>query len=73
MIRHRKCPTETIFPYKANNTNRNERIVLSRRKPSFGMFRRMTLVGTDVSEEHIAPTIRVARIGDLGTIAVTSN
>jgi hypothetical protein len=34
----------------------------------------MALVRTDVSEEHIGPTIRVTRISNLGiTLAVTSN
>jgi hypothetical protein len=33
----------------------------------------MTLVRTDVSEEHIAPIMRVKRIGVLGTLAVTTN
>jgi hypothetical protein len=35
-----------------------------------GMFRR---VRTDVSEELSASIIRVTRIGELGTLAVTSN
>jgi hypothetical protein len=39
-----------------------------------GMSRRVTLVTTDVSEECIAYTIRVRRIGELGTtLAVTTN
>jgi hypothetical protein len=39
-----------------------------------GMLRRVALVGTDVSEEHIATIIRMTRIGELGTtLAVTSN
>jgi hypothetical protein len=41
---------------------------------SSGMLRRMALVRTDVSEELNASTIRVTRIGELGTtLAVTSN
>jgi demethoxyubiquinone hydroxylase (CLK1/Coq7/Cat5 family) len=41
---------------------------------SFGMLRRVALVKTDVSEEHIASIIRVTRIGELGTtLVVTSN
>jgi hypothetical protein len=32
----------------------------------------MALVRTDVSEEHIASTFRVTRIGELGTSAVTT-
>jgi hypothetical protein len=37
------------------------------------MSRRVTLVRTDVSEELSASIIRVTRIGELGTLAVTSN
>jgi hypothetical protein len=33
----------------------------------------VTLVRTDVSEEHSASITRVTGIGDLGTLAVTSN
>jgi hypothetical protein len=36
------------------------------------MLRRVALVRTDVSEELSAPIIRVTRIGELGTLAVTS-
>jgi hypothetical protein len=39
-----------------------------------GMLRRVTLVGTDVSEELSASIIRVTRTSELGTtLAVTSN
>jgi demethoxyubiquinone hydroxylase (CLK1/Coq7/Cat5 family) len=41
--------------------------------PSSGMLRRVALVGTDVSEERIASIIRVTRIGEVGTLAITSN
>jgi hypothetical protein len=41
--------------------------------PSSGMCRRAALVRTEVSEERIAYIIRVTRIGELGTLAVTSN
>jgi hypothetical protein len=34
---------------------------------------RMTLVETDFSEETSASIIKVTRIGELGTLAVTSN
>jgi hypothetical protein len=45
-----------------------------RRMASFGMLRRVALVGTDVSEELTASIIRMTRIGELGTtLAVTSN
>jgi hypothetical protein len=40
---------------------------------SSGMLRRVTLVRTDVSEELSASIIRVRRIGELETLAVTSN
>jgi hypothetical protein len=38
-----------------------------------GMLRHVALVRTDVSEEHNASIIRVTRIGELGTLLVTSN
>jgi hypothetical protein len=38
-----------------------------------GMLRRVALVRTDVSEERSASFNRVTRIGELGTLAVTSN
>jgi hypothetical protein len=37
------------------------------------MVRRVALARTDVSEELSASIIRVTRIGELGTLAVTSN
>jgi hypothetical protein len=38
------------------------------------MLRRVALVRTDVSEEPVASTFSVTRIGELGTtLAVTSN
>jgi hypothetical protein len=40
--------------------------------PSSGMLRRVALVGTDVSEELSASIIRITRIGELRTLAVTS-
>jgi hypothetical protein len=40
---------------------------------SSGMLRRVALVRTDVSEELSASIIRVTRIGELGTLAVTSS
>jgi hypothetical protein len=41
---------------------------------SYGIFRRVALVRTDVSEELSASFIRVTKIGELGTtLAVTSN
>jgi hypothetical protein len=41
--------------------------------PSSGMLRRVVLVRTDVSEELSVSIVRVIRIGDLGTLAVTSS
>jgi hypothetical protein len=40
---------------------------------SSGMLRRVALVRTDISEELSASFIRVTRIVELGTLAVTSN
>jgi hypothetical protein len=40
---------------------------------SSGMLRRVALVRTEVSEELSAFVIRATRIGELGTLAVTSN
>jgi hypothetical protein len=40
---------------------------------SSGMLRRVAFVKTDVSEAGSASIIRVTRIGELGTLAVTSN
>jgi hypothetical protein len=39
--------------------------------PSYGMSRRAALVITYVSEEHMASTTRVTKIGELETLAVT--
>jgi hypothetical protein len=42
--------------------------------PSSGMLRRVAIVRTNVSEEHIASVIRLTRIDELGTtLAATSN
>jgi hypothetical protein len=41
--------------------------------PSSQMLRRVALVRTDVSEELLASIIRVKRIVELGTLAVTNN
>jgi hypothetical protein len=38
---------------------------------SSGMLRRVPLVRTDVSQELSASILRVTRIGELGTLAVT--
>jgi hypothetical protein len=39
---------------------------------SSGMLHRVARVRADVSEEHGASIVRVTRIGELGTLAVTS-
>jgi hypothetical protein len=44
-----------------------------RRMASSGMLRRVFLIGSDVSEELSASNIRATKIGELGTLAVTSN
>jgi hypothetical protein len=41
--------------------------------PSYGIIRRVALVRTDVTEELTASITRATRIGELGTLAVTSN
>jgi hypothetical protein len=41
--------------------------------PSSGMLRRVALARNEVWEELRASIIRVTRIGELGTLAVTSN
>jgi hypothetical protein len=47
---------------------------MHRRTLLFGMFRRVALVRTDVSEELSASFSRVTRISELGTtLVVTSN
>jgi hypothetical protein len=42
------------------------------RMASSGMLRHMALVRTDISEELSASIIRVTRIAELGTVAVTA-
>jgi hypothetical protein len=41
--------------------------------PPYGMLLRVALLITDVAEERIVSIIRVTRIGELGTLAVTSS
>jgi hypothetical protein len=43
------------------------------RMPSSGILRRVALQRTNVSQKLSASIIRVTRIGELGTLAVTSN
>jgi hypothetical protein len=40
---------------------------------SSGMLRRVAFVRTDVSEERSASIIKMTKIGELGTLAVSSN
>jgi hypothetical protein len=49
-----------------------ETATLQRRMASSGMVRRVALVRTDVSEEPSASIIGMTRIGELGTLVVTS-
>jgi hypothetical protein len=49
-----------------------ERKQEQRRMPPSGMLRHVALVRTNVSEEYIASIIRVTRIGELGTLVVSS-
>jgi hypothetical protein len=51
----------------------NGKQFMVRRMPSSGLLRRVALVRTDVSEELSASFIRVTSIGELGTLAATSN
>jgi hypothetical protein len=53
-------------------TNKKKQSIV-RRMPSCGMLHRVALVRTDVLEELSASIIRVTRMGELGTLAVTSN
>jgi hypothetical protein len=41
--------------------------------PSYGMLCRVAPEKTDVSDERVAPIIRVIGIGELGKLALTSN
>jgi hypothetical protein len=40
---------------------------------SYGMFRHVAFVRTDVSEEHIASIIRVETISEIGTTLAVTN
>jgi hypothetical protein len=55
------------------NVQNHSRYNVFCRMTSSGMLHRVTLVRTDVSEEGIASIIRVTRIGELRTLAVTRN
>jgi hypothetical protein len=54
-------------PYKPSGTGRYRNITSS------GMLRRVALVRIDVSEENSSSVTNVARIGELGTLTLTSN
>jgi hypothetical protein len=60
---------QTTWYHVEQDTN----LQIIRRMASSGMLRHVTLVRTYVSEELSASIIRVTRIGELGTLAVTSN
>jgi hypothetical protein len=62
-----KTPTSLTLVLKYSN------ILYVCRMAYSGMLRRVALVRTDVSKEFSASIIRVTRIGELGTIAVTSS
>jgi hypothetical protein len=48
-------------------------IIFTLKNAILGLLRGMALRRTDVSEERSASIIRVTRINELGTLAVTSN
>jgi hypothetical protein len=65
--------SQYAFVAQSLSKHRNNFIFFLRISP-FGLLRRVALVRTDVSEDHVASIIRVTRIGGLGkTLAVTSN
>jgi hypothetical protein len=47
--------------------------IVPRGMPSSGLWRRVSLVRTNVSEKRIASIIRVTRIGELGTMLVITS
>jgi hypothetical protein len=62
-----------IFGRKARRKGPLGRPRSKRRMGSSGTLHRVVLVRTDVSEELSAVIITVTRIGEIGTLAVTSN
>jgi hypothetical protein len=67
-----RCLRYKAQPVKAMEDLRTSRWWLWR-MPSPGMWRRVTLVRTDVSEECTASIIKMQRISELGTLAATSS
>jgi hypothetical protein len=66
---HIQC-YRTFLAFLARVTHKE---TAARRMPSSGTLRRVALVRTDVSEELSASIIRATTIGELGTLAATSN
>jgi hypothetical protein len=59
---------------KWQKTQRYENWICFRTMSTYGMWRRVVLVRTDVSEEHIASIFRVKIISEVGTtLKLTSN
>jgi hypothetical protein len=63
---------EAIFFFEPATLHGSETCLWQRRMASSGMLRRVALVRTDVSEELSPFIIKVTRIGELGTLVVTS-
>jgi hypothetical protein len=72
MVSWHNNPEDTI-PLNLSLHLRTTNAYIVGRMPSSGMLHRAALLRTDVSEERSASIIRVTIIGELGTLAVTSN
>jgi hypothetical protein len=71
-----QIPTGLLFKKSVNLVllSKRTRTNSATNRPSPGMFGRVAVVRTDVSEEGTTSVIRVTRISELGTtLAVTSN
>jgi hypothetical protein len=66
-------PSSGVLRLIGSHSSVNAETLLLRRMASSGMLRRVAVIGTDVSEKLSASIIRVTRIGELRTSAVTSN